>query len=189
MRNALIVLALAGVLVAGGCGGPGTTVFVHPEFDFSYVESIAVVPFENLSDDQGAGARASRYFTASLLASEAFEIVEPGEVTRALESLAMLRTAELTTQQIQSLGRELRVQGLFLGTVSESAAVRSGSTTVNTVTVVIRLVETETGVTVWSATNTEDSSTFWSSLFGTKQRPLSEVTRRCIDKTLDTLFN
>jgi len=182
-------MILAALLVTAGCGGVGTTSFVHPEFDFAFLESVAVVPFENISDDQGAGHQATRYFDNSLLAAEAFNIVEPGEVARVLENEGLIRTAQLADAQIVAIGAELGVQGLFLGSVSESSSLRSGSTTVSVVTVVIRLVETETGATVWSATASEDSATLWSSLFGTGQKSRSDVMRRAIDECLDTLLD
>ena len=153
------------------------------------MERVGVVPFENISDDQGAGAQATRYFIASLLAAEAFEVVEPGETARALGAQGVVRTAELDVDQIKAVGRDLGVQGLFLGSVSESASVRSGSRTVNVVTVVVRLVETETGATVWSATRSENSSTFWSSLFGTGQKARAEVMRSTVDSCLDSLLD
>ena len=189
MKKISLALALLLAALSGGCGGTGATRFVHPEFDFSFVERVAVVPFENLSDTQGSGAQATRYFITSLLASDAFVVIEPGEVARALATQSLVRTAQLTEAQIKELGRELGVQGLFLGTVSESASLRSGSTTVSVVTVVVRLVETETGVTVWSATNSDDSAGFWSTLFGTGQKSRSEVMRRCLDGCLDTLLD
>jgi len=167
----------------------GPTKFIHPDFDFTFVEKIAVVYFENLSNDQTAGAKATRYFTTALLAAEAFEVVEPGEVSRALEKFSLVSTSQLTQDQVMTLGRELGVQGVFLGSLSESTSIRSGATTVSVVTVVVRLLETETGATVWSATNTEDSASFWSSLFGTGQKAPSEVMRRCIDGCLDTLMD
>jgi len=189
MKKLTLTLALLLALFGAGCGGTGTTKFVHPEFDFSFVESVAVIPFENLSDSQGSGAQATRYFITSLLSSDAFVVIEPGEVARALETQSLVRTAQLSVDQIKAVGRDLGVQGLFLGTVSESASLRSGSTTVSVVTVVLRLVETETGATVWSATNSDDSSGFWSTLFGTGQKSRSEVMRRCIDGCLDTLLD
>ena len=120
MKKSLFVLTLCGLMLSSGCGGPGTTRFVHPEFDFGFIERVAVVPFENLSANQGAGARATRYFISSLLAAESFDVVEPGEVARALEKHALVRTAQLTEDQILTMGRDLGVQGLFLGTLSES---------------------------------------------------------------------
>jgi len=189
MRVFLAGLLAAALIFLAGCGGMGATKFVHPDFDFAFVEKIAVVYFENLSNDQAAGAKATRYFTTALLATEAFEVVEPGEVSLALEKFGLVSTAQLTQEQVMTLGRELGAQGVFLGSLSEATSIRSGATTVSVVTVVVRLLETETGVTVWSATNTEDSSSFWSSLFGTGQKSPSEVMRRCIDGCLDTLMD
>lgn len=189
MKRYNLILAVAALLATAGCGGMGKTVFVHPEFDFGYLEKVAVVPFENISTDQGAGFRAGRYFTTSLLASDAFEVVEPGEISRALAAQGLVRTAELTEEQLVTLGRELDVQGLFLGTVSESGVYRRGAANVNVVTIVLRLVETESGTTVWSVTNTYDSASFWTSLFGTGQKSLSEVTRKCVDACLGALLD
>lgn len=189
MGKLITILVLATLVMTAGCGGMGTTRFVHPEFDFAFLESVAVVPFENISDDQGAGHQATRYFNNALLAAEVFNIVEPGEVSRVLENEGLVRTAQLTDGQIVAIGGELVVQGLFLGSVSESSSLRSGSTTVSVVTVVIRLVETETGATVWSATASEDSATFWSSLFGTGQKSRGDVMRKAIDKCLGTLLD
>ncbi|PJA73704.1 hypothetical protein CO151_12370 [bacterium CG_4_9_14_3_um_filter_65_15] len=186
-KKGYLILGL--LLFCAGCGGTGGERFIHPEFDFSFIEKVGVVPFENLSGEQGAGARATRYLVNSLLASESFTVAEPGEVANALSKVGVIRTAELTRDQITQVGRELGVQGLFLGSVSESASVRSGSNNVSVVTVVLRLVETETGETVWSVTQSEDSQGFWSSLLGTSQASRGEVTRKCLDKCLGTLLD
>ncbi len=189
MRFFLAGLLVTTLVLLGGCGGMGPTTFVHPDFNFGFVERVAVVPFENLSSDPAAGAKATRYFTTALLATESFAVVEPGEVSRALEQFGLVSAAQLTEAQVISLGQELEAQAVFFGSLSESAALRSGSTTINVVTVVVRLLETETGTTIWSATNTDDSASFWSSLFGTGQKSSSEVMRRCIDGCLDTLMD
>lgn len=189
MKRNSYLFVLIGLLTFAGCGGVGSSTYLHPRFDFGFIETVGVIPFENLSDDQGAGARATRYFTGDLLATEAFAVVEPGEVARALAKQAIVRTAQLTEAQIKEVGRELGAQGLFLGSLSESTTMRRGTESITVVTVVLRLVETETGSTVWSTTVTEDSGGFWSSLFGTSQKSHSEVTRRCLERGLDSLMD
>lgn len=181
----LLIALLVATLV--GCGGMRPTLFLHPEYNFGFVERVAVVPFENLTNERGAASRATRYFIAELLASESFYVIEPGEVTRVLNELATVRTGDLTQDQITAIGQALRVQGLFLGTVNETSAARSGSSPEHVVTLVVRMVETETGETVWSATHTESGRGFWSSLFGAGGRSQSEVMRRCVKKVLSTL--
>ncbi len=188
MKSGLLILAVLASLLTG-CAGMKPTIFLHPEYNFGYIEKVAVIPFENLSKEQGAASRATRLFVSELLATESFEVVEPGEVSRALEKFATIRAAQLTQAQLMEIGKQLGVQALFLGTVNESSSMRSGSASTSVVTMVVRLVETDQGVTVWSATHTEGGRGFWASLFGTGQKSESEVTRNCVKKTLKTLIN
>lgn len=188
MKSGLLILAVLASLLTG-CAGMKPTIFLHPEYNFGYIEKVAVIPFENLSKEQGAASRATRLFVSELLATESFEVVEPGEVSRALEKFATVRAAQLTQAQLVEIGKQLGVQALFLGTVNESSSMRSGSASTSVVTMVVRLVETDQGVTVWSATHTEGGRGFWASLFGTGQKSESEVTRNCVKKTLKTLIN
>jgi TolB-like protein len=182
-----IIMLLALLLV--GCGGMGKTKFVHPEFNFGYTERVAVIPFENLTTDQGAGARCSRMFVSELLAAEAFDVVEPGEVLLALGKMNLVRTADLTIEQAKALGRELRVQALLLGTVGESTSIRGGSGQTNVVTLTTRMVETDSGITVWSATNTANSKGFFAGLFGMSGSSPGEVMRACVKENVESLFD
>jgi len=177
------------ILLGLNCAGSNSTTFVHPEYSFQYLERVAVVPFDNLSNDKGAGARVSRIFVTELLAKQVFDVVEPGEVSRILMEKSLVRTSELTQEQIISVGKELGAQGIILGTVNESASIRSGGATSNTVTLVVRMVETETGATVWSTTKTSSGKGFWSSLFGTGGKSLSEVTSSCVKAVLNSLID
>jgi len=108
------------ILLGLNCAGSNSTTFVHPEYSFQYLERVAVVPFDNLSNDKGAGERVSRIFVTELLAKQVFDVVEPGEVSRVLMEKSLVRTSELTQEQIISVGTDLGVQGIILGTVNES---------------------------------------------------------------------
>ena len=175
------------ILSLSACGVK-PTVFLHPKYDFQYLERVTVVPFDNLSNDQGAGARVTHILMTELLAAKAFDVVEPGEVSRVLEKHSLVRTGTLTEDQIISIGQELRSQGLILGSVTESASLRTGGLSSNTVTLVVRMVETETGATVWSATHSEAGGGFWSSLFGIRSGSQSEIYRKCVRKIINTLI-
>lgn len=189
MKQLLCIMsAVIATMMMIGCGSR-PTVFLHDEYNFQFLERVAIIPFDNLSSDRGAGPRATRIFLSQVLAAKAFEVVEPGEVTLALGKYATVRTSELTNDQILELGKRLRVQGIFLGTVTESASMRSGGATVNTVSMVVRLVETETGETVWSATAGAGGRGFWASLFGGGGSTASEATRDCVKKILNTLLD
>ena len=185
MKKLLIVVICA--LIFSGCAGVKPTIFLNYDYNYDYIEKVAVIPFENLSKDQGAGARVTRIFTTELLSKNAFDIIEPGEVAKVLQKYGLVRTADLTTDQIMAIGKELNVQALFLGSVNESSMTRSGSSNTSVVTIISRLVEVEKGVTIWSATNTTGGKSFWSSIFGNRSKSNSEVTRKCIRKLIGTV--
>jgi len=189
LRSILPVAVFTALACIIGCSGSNVTAFIHDEYNFDFVERVAIIPLDNLSDDRGAGARATQVFLSEILSSRAFEVVEPGEVTFVLGKFSTVRTSELTTEQIISIGKELKVQGLFLGSVDESSSFRSGGAAITKVTITSRLVETEQGLTVWSASSTAGGRGFWASLLGTGDKSTSEVTRSCVRRLLGSLFD
>ncbi len=185
----LVLKIFIAILLLGicGCGGMRPTVFLHNEFDFNFIEKVAVIPFDNLSKDQGAGDRATRIFISELLAAKAFDVLEPGEVSRVLEQNGIVRTDELSREQLVKIGSEMKVNALFLGAVTESDLIRGGGSNDITVAIIARMVEVEAGSTIWSVTQNSNNSSFWSSLFGSRKKSHSEVMRSCIKSLLKTL--
>ena len=55
------------------------------------------------------------------------------------------------------------------------------------VTLDARMVETETGATVWAATHTEKGGSAGARALGTGGQPLSVTTRRCVQRLLQTM--
>lgn len=192
MKNSTsILLGMAVALVMGCSGNISPTEFANPRFDFGFVERVAVLPFENLTGDQNAGHRAARLMTTELLASGALDVVEAGEVQAALArrpGAVYGRVALPSKEDILSLGQELNVQALIMGTVTQSETLRSGRVGIPVVTIDARMVETETGSTVWAATHTEKGSTVSAKLLGTSGTPISETTRLCVRQLLQSLF-
>jgi polysaccharide biosynthesis protein PelC len=187
MRSKILrSLWFVSIVLLVSCSGMGPTVFVNKQYNFNFLEKVAVVPFENLSSDQGAAARVTHIFVTELLASESFDIAEPGEVSKVTQKYTGGGGASLTKDQIVEVGKALGVQGIILGSVNENSSSR-GTSTANEITINARMVETETGQTVWSATNTEGGRGFWSSLFGTGDKSPSEATRECVKRIIKTL--
>ncbi len=174
-------------LVTGGCAtGLRPTEFTNPGFDFGFVETVGVIPLENLTSDRQSGVRATRILITELLASGAVDVVEPGEVQAVLDRIPG-GGRSLSTEQVIELGRTLGVQALFLGSVAQSETIRSGTITVPTVTLDLHMLETETGKSVWAATHTEKGSGLSTKLLGTGAEPISATTRRCVQEILKTL--
>jgi hypothetical protein len=170
-----------------GCASSRMTVFVNPEFDFSGVERVAVVPFEDFSGDRGMGEYISRVFVTELLAVRAFDVVEPGEVSRFLVSKGVTRTGELTLDQMKELGKTLNVQGVIFGTVGESSQSRSGSMSSQVISLDARMVSIETGATVWSSVVASSGPGFFSRMFGVGEQTRGAAVRKIVKKVIKTL--
>jgi hypothetical protein len=172
------ILCLIFLVPAMGCGGVRTTRYTNPDFNFGFVERVAVMPLENLTQDQQAGVRATRLLATELLASGAVDVVEPGEVTAALNRIS---GASLTpsTEQLVALGKALNVQAIIMGTVAQADTVMSGRVSVPVVTIDLHMVEVETGAPVWAATQSARGTTASARILGTAGEPLAETTRRC----------
>jgi hypothetical protein len=177
LRRCTLLMA---ALMAMACASAlPPTRFVNPEFDFAFVEKAAVLPLENLTADQQAGVRATRLLITELLASGAVDVVEPGEVRAAFESVAD-RRAIPTSEQVIEMGKRLGVQAILIGTVTQSESLRSGTVAIPVVTLDVHMLETETGSAVWAATHSEKGGGLSAKLLGTGAEPISETTRRCV---------
>jgi len=184
-----LVVAISVGLIGCASGVPSTE-FTNPQFDFSFVDRVAVIPFENLTNDRQAGLRATRLTNTELLASHSVDVVEFGEVQAALLKMPGAqfgRVAVPSTEQVISLGQELQVQALILGNVTQSETLRSGTVLIPVVTLDMHMVETETGATVWAATHTEKGSSIGAKILGTGAQPISDATRRCVQRILESL--
>lgn len=166
----------------------GPTKFTNPKIDFSFVEKVAVLPFENYSNDTAAAARVTRLMVTELLATGAVDVVEPGEVNAATVKFGANRSQRPSTEQIVELGKTLGVQAVLAGAVLQSEVLRSGSAGVPTVTVDAQLIETESGAIIWAGTHTEKGSVASARLLGNEGEPLSVTTRRCVQKLVETLL-
>jgi len=181
------VLAVTACLASAACSGAmRMTTFTNPEFDFGYVERVAVLPLDNLSKDDQAGERATRMLITELLASGAVDVVEPGELRAAMQTLRVDRTTP-TSEQVVALGKQLQVQAVITGSVTQSETLRSGSTQVPVVTLDLHMLETESGRPIWAATHTEKGSGAGAAILGTGAEPISKTTRRCMRRAIATL--
>jgi len=180
-------ILILGLALAGCSGNLATTEFTNPNFNFGFIERLAVLPLEDLAGDRQAGVRATRVLITELLASGAVDVVEPGEVQAVVDRVVRGRGVP-TNKEVIELGRELGVQAVMVGSVTQSEVLRSGAVSVPVVTLDLHLLETETGAAVWAVTHTEKGSGAAAKWLGTGAEPISETTRKCVQKSLRSLF-
>jgi hypothetical protein len=159
LRSWMAVVVAA--LVA--CGGG--TQYRHPRADLGTVKTVGVLPFVSMTGEPGVAEKVQAVFTIELLGANAFDVVEPGRVAKTLRDGHAGAIADLTPDELKKLGQELGAQGLFVGTVIEFGETHE-TVTAPQVTIQLKLIETETGATVWAATDTRGGAGLGQRLFG-----------------------
>lgn len=171
------------------CGTPaGTTSYHDPSMDFAAIRTVAVLPFENLTNDNRAAERVRDIFTTGLLATGALYVLPPGEVTRGLVRAGVVNPIAPTSEEVEKLAGVIKVDALITGVVREYGVLRSGNTSANVVSLGLQMVEAQTGKVIWSADSTKGGINTWDRLFGGGGRPMNDVTTAAVDDILNKLF-
>ncbi len=184
MRSALIVTA-ALALLASGCRTSRQTSYLHKNADLGAITKVAVLPFDNLTSERPASDKVQKIFYLELLSLDVFEVAEPGEVVKALRSAT---PEALGPADFQRIGKDLGVQAVFVGTVVDYVETRTGSTPTPEVTIQLRMIDTTTGLTIWSTGTTRSGAGVATRLFGVGGESLTEAARRVVRAELSTLL-
>jgi len=183
---ALLSIAI-GLGSLGGCASSGSS-YIHPGVDFGYMKRAAVLPFANLSSDDLADERVQSIFVMKILEEDVLEILDPRESLAALAETELRPGARPTPEQAVALGESLKVEALFFGTVEEYGVSRSDRNRGPEVTLVLEMIETETGVVVWRAQSHSTGASVWRRLFGGGPADLYSVSERVVADALGTLL-
>lgn len=175
---------LAPLLLLGACRSGSSAKYVHPNADLGAIKRVAVLPFENLTQERSASDKVQKVFLSELLATEAFDLAEPGLVTKVLKAERIESPDAMGPAEMKRVGEALKAQGLFMGTVVDFAETRSGSTPSPEVTIQLRLVEVQSGVTIWTASKTRSGASASARLFGIGGETLTEAARALMREQL-----
>lgn len=158
--------------------------FRHPEADLSAIERVAVIPFENFTSSQFAGEKVTAIYIAELLMNVDIDIVEPGEVSRALAGQNIMGSA-LNQSEIRSLGKALRADTLILGSVQEYGQQRIRSENYPVVSLSVRWVDVNTGTIIFMGTAAEEGSPKVPIVDWGEERLFSVLTRKVCRKLIN----
>jgi curli biogenesis system outer membrane secretion channel CsgG len=115
---------------------------------------MAILPFDNLSDDQGAGKTMENLALVEFLKRTPAKIVDPGEVSAALLQERVRLATSIPKETIRSLGANLGVDLFLVGIVHEYGMQRAsgagGSGDIPVVSLTLRILDAETGDIVWA---------------------------------------
>ena len=184
------IVAFAVIPLAAGCAGkrPAEVTYHDPNMDFSLVQKVAVLPFENLTTMTTAAERVRDVFTTMMQATGTSYVLPPGEVARGVDRASVANPTAPTAEEVVNLGKVVGVDAVITGVVREYGEVRSGSTAAGVVSVSVQMMETQTGKVVWSASSTRGGVDAGDRLFGGGGQPMDQVTADAVRDLLDKLF-
>lgn len=183
-----LLLMIFFALVTGCATTREVDVYHDPAMNFPAIQTVAILPFVNLSTDPMASERVRDVFANALLATEAFYVLPSGEVTRGTSRTGMRNPADPSPEEMVRFAQLLGADAVITGVVREYGPVRSGSISADAISLSLKMVEAETGKVVWSSSSTKGGINTWIRLFGGGGKPMNEVTREAVEELLDNLF-
>lgn len=158
--------------------------FRHPEADLSSITRVAVIPFSNLTNSQYAGEKVSLIYLSELLAKLDVEVVEPGEVARALQGDSAF-SGNLSQSDVKSIGSALKADTLIFGTVQEYGTIRVRNEMYPVVSISVRWVDVGTGTILFMGTASEEGSPIVPIIDVGEEQLFPVLTRRACSKLVN----
>jgi len=157
MANAVWITTALLLLVPSGCG-PSIKPFASKNLKGGEEVRMAILPFDNLSNTQGAGRSIESLVLIEFLKRSTLKIVDPGEVSSVLSRERIRLATNIPKETIHTLGTGLGVRLLMMGTVHQyemqSASGAGGSGNIPVIAVTLRIIDTDSGDIVWASTAT-----------------------------------
>lgn len=162
--------------------------YIHPTADLTFIKKVAILPFENLTDDKFAGDKVRDVVATEVLSRGFFDVVEQGEVSRVIREVAKGSATALDKETTKRVGVRLEVQAMILGSVQEYGIPRGRGRPQPQVAVSMRMIDVRSSKILWQASFDEKGGGTLHRLFGIGEKSTSEVTRKLAKEMMDTLF-
>jgi len=186
-RLAAVWVAFCVIAVFSGCGTPMH--YVHPTADLTYVTTVAIVPFENLTQERGAAGKMINVVAAEILRRGIFDVVEFGEVEKVLNEEGFRpEEGTISKRTAERAGSRLNVQAFVVGSVEEYGVARSTGSDYPEVSLTLKLIDAKSYKILWEATHSVTGASVWDRLFGIGKQSRSELSRELVEEMFDTLF-
>jgi hypothetical protein len=178
------------LLAAAGCAGHrgAQSTFHDPNMDFGLIQSVVVLPFDNLTSSAKAGETTRDVFMTTLQAKVDLYVVPPGEIERAISRTQPVNPRVPTEEEVVKLAANLEADVVITGTVLEYGELRSGSASANVCSLSVRMLEGQTGRVVWSTSTTRGGVSAGDRLVGSGGQPMNVVVSRAAEDLVDRLF-
>ncbi len=189
MKKLPLLLFLTVTLLSSyGCGQRASTqTFLREGVDLNFITRVAILPFENNTKDEFAAARIRDITATQIMAKGIFDLVDKGVVDNALQEMGIDRNSPLDVPIVKQLSQRLNVQGLVLGTVNNIGENRQGSFSYPEISVSLQLLDGESALILWRASDTLNGYSLTDRLFGLDPMDAFQITVELLDNILLTI--
>lgn len=189
MRRWFRLLSFFALVLLWGCAAKplSSDVFINKEYDFSVIKRVAVLPFENLTEDRNAG-EIIRYMVLNEIQS-IVETVPPGDVEKFLKEKNIQKMSDLTKENLKSMAKALKVDAFVTGYVYKYGESRAGNISLPEVALSLNLIEPEEGTIVFSVTKFATSDNFFARHFGTGITTINQLALKLVREAINELKN
>ncbi|MBU0968651.1 MAG: CsgG/HfaB family protein [Proteobacteria bacterium] len=157
--------------------------------DFGSIQTVAVLPFANLTGHTRVEERVRDVFMNMLLATASLYVIPPGEVARGISRVQLVDSAAPSAEEVQKLGVALSADAVISGVVREYGEVRSGTAASNVISIGLQLMEVQTGRVIWSGSTTKGGINMQDRLLGGGGQPMNDITEEAVLDLIHQLFN
>lgn len=185
-RKCHIVLFTLIFLVS--CTTPPMLVYHDPNMDFLAIKTIAVMPFENLSDEKTAADRVRDVLVNMLLATGEVYALPPGEVSRGATRAGISTPASPSIEEIIKFAAITKVNAVITGVIREYGTVRSGTSTANIISFSLQMIEGQSGRIIWTASTSKGGIGMKDRLLGGGGQPMNDITEEAVNDILKKYF-
>ncbi|TSA07106.1 MAG: hypothetical protein D4R73_10250 [Deltaproteobacteria bacterium] len=183
-----IICLLLACICFGCARAPKPSFYIRQDFDFSFIKKVAVLPFDNLTNEKFAAERIRRLVINQLLASGLMDVVVSGDVAAALKTAHVESATALPPQQIREIGKALNAQAVLAGSVERYEEPKSGAFDAPEVSLTLVMAETDSGSIVWSVNASTGGAGFGTRHFGARADTISEASEKVVKKAIGALY-
>ncbi|MBU1232962.1 MAG: hypothetical protein KKD01_11790 [Proteobacteria bacterium] len=184
----LIILSLS-ILTSYGCSSKESSIqtYLREDIDLSYVTRVAILPFENNTQDEFASKRIRDITATQVMAMGIFDVADKGVVDSALSEMGIDPTTPLDAPLVKRLAQRLNVQSLIIGTVNNIGESRQGSFSYPEMSLTLQLLDGESSLILWRTSDTLSGYSLSDRLFGLDPMDSFQITVELLNNMLSTI--
>jgi len=183
-----IALGVLLVSLAACAAGRTTDKYRNENMDFGSIQTVAVLPFSNLSKEQQGSDRVRDVFVTALMASGGVYVIPTGEVAKGISQAGIALPFAPSNDEVVKFAALVKANAVITGVLREYGEVRSCNSTANMISLSLQMMEAQTGQVVWSASTTKGGIGIMDRLLGGGGDPMNNITERAVRDLLDQFY-